>query len=129
MNLLAFGYKDIHPDGVKSGIVARLISQLGIPKDVGRQGDKIMSSGNVPTSIKQPLSSTSSIPVSKRLHVATTPMSTKTTCASEFETQRVQALPPSGVSSRWVGILGQQPQAHNQVYIHGSATTRASSAG
>ncbi|KAG0622023.1 hypothetical protein M758_3G065300 [Ceratodon purpureus] len=129
VSLLATGFKDVRPEGLKSGIIAGSGSQLGTPKDVGKPGEKNLSSGNVPMPIKQPLSSTSSVPVSKRLPVASTPVGTETTPASVLETQRVRALPTSGVSSSWAGAPGQRPQAHNQASMRGSATAGASSGG
>jgi hypothetical protein len=117
---LASGFKDVRPEGLKSGTVAGSGSQHGTPKEVGRPGDKIMSSGSVPISIKQPLSSTASVPVSKRLPVASTSLGTETTPASVLETQRVRALPAPGVSSSWAGA--QRQQAHNQASMRGSAT-------
>lgn len=111
---LASGYKDLRPEALKSGtLAAGSGSHVGTPKDAGK-------SGNVPMSIKQPLSSTSSVPVSKRIPAASVPTGTETTTsASVLETQRQRALPASGVSSSWAGV---RPQAHGQSSMRGSVT-------
>lgn len=93
---LASGYKDL-----KAGTLAGSGSQLGTAKDVGKVG-------NIPMAIKQQLSSTSAVPVTKRAPVGTE--TTTTASASVLETQRVRALPASGVSSSWAGPRPQQAQ-------------------
>jgi hypothetical protein len=123
---LASGFKDVRPEGLKSGTVAGSGSQHGTPKEVGRPGDKIMSSGSVPISIKQPLSSTASVPVSKRLPVASTSLGTETTPASVLETQRVRALPAPGVSSSWAGAQRQQCNGWSSLLCSQGSNARGS---
>lgn len=109
---LASGYKDLRPEALKSATLTAAGSQPGTPREVAKLG-------TVPMPIRQPVSSTSSVPVSKRIPVASAPMGTETTSASAshasvLETQRVRALPAPGVSSSWAGAPGPRPQAHAQ---------------